>query len=158
MAPRRPWVLLVLVAGACASSWPGHAAFEEAAAASAAHAAVFDSDSVRLPLEVSVALVGLDGSGANGFRLDAGALAALLSQGLPSHTPSVLEAGRPLSLSYELSYNIRHLPAAVPALEAALRASLVSTGWEALAGDGEADSLPRARSFERLEAVLLVLF
>jgi len=119
--------------GAYASSF-------ESATASSVHALLLGGEGserapLLLPLEVSVALVGLNGDGAHAARVDSKALATLLGAALPVHVPSSLEAGRALSVGYALSYHVAHLPSALAPLEAALRSSLTAEGpggaWEA---------------------------
>ena len=103
-----------------------------------------------LPLEVSVALIGLDGDGALQAKVDALNLQALLDTVLPTHTPSTLD-GRPLSVTYEVQYHVQHVRAALPPLEAAVKAALVAAGLETpmggRGGGGDGGS-QRARAYE----------
>jgi len=108
-----------------------------------------------LPLEVTVALIGLDGDGALGARVDAMRLGQLLSTALPSHRPAALDAtgggAAPLAAAYELRYRVLHLRGgAASALAAALKAELRPTGLEGSARDGSANGsfVTRTRAYE----------
>jgi hypothetical protein len=107
-----------------------HAPFEGLLAddaRAAAHAALHARTRAPLvlPLELTVALVGLDGDGALGARIDARALGKLLTSALRAHRPASLDARAPLAASVELSYNVVHLRAgAATALEHALRTNM----------------------------------
>ena len=107
-----------------------------------------------LPLEVSVGLVGFDGDGALNVKMDPLILQALLDHVLPTHTPSTLEAGRPLSVTYEVQYHVAHVRTALAPLEAAVKAALVPAGLETPAGgrggsgEGGESGTRRVRAYE----------
>jgi hypothetical protein len=168
-ATSRRWLALLLLAlcalrslpgaaGQTASSFAGAVHQVSAHMHAAAHAALLGprttAEDVQprlvLPLEVSVALVGLDGDGALRAKVDALNLQALLDTVLPTHTPSTLE-GRALSVTYEVQYHVQHVRAALPPLEAAVKAALVSAGLEmpvgGRGGGGDGGS-QRARAYE----------
>jgi hypothetical protein len=161
-ARRSPPALLALVACAllffasCAASsdasgahtpFDGLLADDAAAGARAALRSGASRAPLVLPLEVTLALVGLDGDGALGARVDAMRLGQLLSTALPSHRPAALDAvaggARPLAAAYELRYRMLHLRGgAASALAAALKA-LARRGAAALGKQ------PRQRRHDR---------
>ena len=179
--PLTLWAVLLLAC--CTASWQ-HAAHAQPVTASSfagavreasahaqksGHAALLGPrttvDDTRpplvLPLEVSVALIGLDGDGALNTKVDAASLQSLLTAVLPNHTPSALEAGRPMSVTYEIQYHVQHVPAALAPLEATLKVALVPAGLEpppSSSRSGASSSAQLARAYEApaeaLEAVL----
>ncbi|GBF94529.1 hypothetical protein Rsub_07063 [Raphidocelis subcapitata] len=87
--------------------------------------------SLTVPLPVDVFLVGFDGGGGYGHRVDPGALQALLASGPAARCPRALEGGGELGVCFQLNYRVmgaRELgeegPALLRRLEEHLRANL----------------------------------
>jgi hypothetical protein len=65
--------------------------------------------SLVVPLEINVALLGFNGDGAYQFQIAEKELADFLQKSLPDHRPSCLETGQQLEISYQLKYTVFHV-------------------------------------------------
>ena len=65
--------------------------------------------SLVVPLEINVALLGFNGDGAYQFQIAEKELADFLQKSLPEHRPSCLETGQQLEISYQLKYTVFHV-------------------------------------------------
>ena len=87
---------------------------------------------LRLPLDLTVALFGLDGSGAHGAALDAPLLAAACASLLPERVPGVLDGSHALGVpvTTRVTYSALHVTSsdALGRLEAAIRAAAAPVG------------------------------
>ncbi len=63
-----------------------------------------------MSFDMYVNLVGLNGDGAHGVRLDERALTQSLFNSLPAGRPSSVDSGQLLSVQYVMSYHVYHSP------------------------------------------------
>ena len=79
--------------------------------------------SIRVPVEVSIGLLGFDGDGAWQVELDASELHSLLTRLLPERRPACGPAGEGADALYSLKYNVVQMRTGLPPLQKTLAAA-----------------------------------
>ena len=82
---------------------------------------------IALPIEITVLLVGFDGSGGYGVELVAADLEAYLGSALNEHCPTVGSRRERSLACFHPVFSVTHVSSSLGALEAALRENMVRT-------------------------------
>lgn len=90
---------------------------------------------MALPIEITVVLFGLDGTGGFGVDVSAADLEAFLADALPEHCPTVGARGQRSRVCYDVQFRVQHAAAALEGLEHVMRTSMARS-WVVGEGSG----------------------